>query len=97
MTNLFSLRSARLANQPISLWLILILLFLILVAFESFALYTTFTSKYHYGLWRPIDAIRRADEDGNADTAADSAWDSLFPSPPYPTYAGNAAGHGLWQ
>lgn len=45
-TNLSFLRSARLANQPISLWFILISLFLILVAFESFALYTIFTSKY---------------------------------------------------
>ena len=42
-------------------------------------------------------AIRRADEDGNDGTVADPTWNSLFPSPPYPTYSGNAAGHGMGQ
>jgi hypothetical protein len=46
MANLSAARSRRLANQPISLWLILGVLFLSLVAFESFALYTVFTSKF---------------------------------------------------
>ncbi len=55
------------------------------------SLQTSFTSKYVYGLWRPITAIRRADEDGNPNTAADPNWTSLIPAPPYPTYAGNAA------
>ncbi len=55
-------------------------------------LQTTFTSKFVYGLWRPITAIRRADEDGNPNTTADPNWTSLIPAPPYPTYAGNAAG-----
>jgi hypothetical protein len=55
-------------------------------------LQTSFESKYHYGLWRPVEAIRRAAEDGNAATDADPAWTPLHPStPPYPTYAGNAA------
>ena len=61
------------------------------------SLQATFTSKYTYGLWRPIHAIRRADEDGNASTEADPTWNSLIVSPPYPTYAGNAAGHGMGQ
>ena len=52
---------------------------------------TSFASKYHYGLWRPITAIRRAVEDGNPDTAPDPAWTSLIGNPPYPTYAGNMA------
>ena len=56
------------------------------------ALQTTFASKFEYGLWRPVTAIRRADEDGNADTKADAAWSSLIGSPPYPSYAGNMAG-----
>ena len=61
------------------------------------SLQATFTSKYTYGLWRPIHAIRRADEDGNASTEADPTWNSLIVNPPYPTYAGNAAGHGMGQ
>jgi hypothetical protein len=55
-------------------------------------LQTSFASKYHYGLWRPVDAIRRAAEDGNPATEAEPTWLPLHPStPPYPTYAGNAA------
>jgi len=55
-------------------------------------LQTSFESKFHYGLWRPVEAIRRAAEDGNPATEADPAWKTLHPTtPPYPTYAGNAA------
>ena len=61
------------------------------------ALQTTFASKFQYGLWRPVTAIRRADEDGNADTAPDAAWTSLIGTPPYPSYAGNMAGIGTSQ
>jgi hypothetical protein len=61
------------------------------------ALQTTFASKFVYGLWRPITAIRRADEDGNANTAADLTWNSLIVSPPYPSYAGNNAAIGTSQ
>lgn len=61
------------------------------------ALQTTFASKFHYGLWRPVTAIRRADEDGNADTVQDAAWLSLIPNPPYPSYAGNMASIGASQ
>jgi hypothetical protein len=52
---------------------------------------TSFTSKYDYGLWRPITAITRADEDGNVFTDPDPDWLPLLVTPPYPTYAGNAA------
>ena len=55
------------------------------------AFQTTFASKYHYGLWRPVTAIRRADEDGNDQTASDPTWSPLLGTPPYPTYAGNMA------
>jgi hypothetical protein len=34
---------------------------------------TTQVSKFVYGLWRPVTAIRRADEDQNDGTAADPA------------------------
>jgi hypothetical protein len=61
------------------------------------ALQTSFASKFQYGLWRPVTAIRRADEDGNADTAPDAAWSSLIVAPPYPTYAGNMATIGTSQ
>jgi len=58
------------------------------------ALQTTFTSQYTYGRWRPITAIRRADEDDNPATTADPSWDSLLPpeaTPPHPSYASNAS------
>jgi hypothetical protein len=53
---------------------------------------TSYGTKYHYTLWRPITAIRRADEDGNPETEADPGWTTLHPTTPaYPTYSGNAA------
>lgn len=58
------------------------------------ALETTFTSQYTYGRWRPVTAIRRADEDDNAATTADPTWDSLLGAagtPPHPSYASNAS------
>lgn len=55
------------------------------------ALETSFTSKFVYGLWRPVTAIRRGDEDGNPLTEPDTSWTPLLVTPPYPTYAGNAA------
>ena len=54
-------------------------------------LQTSFTSKFAYGLWRPVTAIRRADEDQNAATDADTTWTPLLTTPTYPAYAGNAA------
>jgi hypothetical protein len=33
-----------------------------------------FDAKYHFNFWRPVHAVRRADTDGNAATAADPAW-----------------------
>jgi hypothetical protein len=61
------------------------------------ALQTAFASKFQYGLWRPVTAIRRADEDDNPNTAPDSVWSSLIVNPPYPTYAGNNAAIGTSQ
>jgi hypothetical protein len=54
-------------------------------------LQTSFTSKFVYGMWRQVTAIRRADEDLNPDTVPDPTWTPLLTTPPYPTYAGNAA------
>jgi hypothetical protein len=52
---------------------------------------TTMASKYIYGLWRPVTAIRRADEDLNAATDAEASWTPLLSTPAYPAYAGNQA------
>ncbi len=60
-------------------------------------LLTSFTGKFYYGLWRPVTAIRRADEDGNPATEPDATWLALVPNPPYPSYPGNMAGIGTAQ
>lgn len=52
---------------------------------------TTMWSKYAYGLWRPVTAIRRADEDLNHLTDPDPGWTPLLNTPAYPAYAGNQA------
>jgi hypothetical protein len=54
-------------------------------------LQTAQASKFVYGLWRPVTAIRQADTDLNAETQADTEWLPLLPTPPYPSYAGNMA------
>ncbi len=41
--------------------------------------------KYYFDFWRPWNAIARASEDGNADTAADATWAPLI-SAPYPEW-----------
>jgi hypothetical protein len=52
------------------------------------AIIAVWDSKYHYGYWRPISAIRLADTDDNPDTLADAAWEPFVPTgtPPYPDY-----------
>jgi hypothetical protein len=50
---------------------------------------TSHTSKFVYGLWRPVTAIQRADEDLNAKTTADTAWAPLLTTPPYPSHSSN--------
>lgn len=66
------------------------------IAFHD-ALQTTMASKFVHGLWRPVTAIRRADEDGNPNTEPDPNWTPLLGNPPYPTYAGNHAAIGTSQ
>jgi len=51
-------------------------------------------TKYFYDMWRPITAIRKADLDGNADTAQDATWTSLIGTPPFPTYT---SGHSTFS
>jgi hypothetical protein len=50
---------------------------------------TSHASKFIYGLWRPVTAIRRADEDLNAATMADPTWTPLLATPPYPSHSSN--------
>ena len=54
-------------------------------------LQTAQASKFVYGLWRPVTAIRQADTDLNPATDADATWLPLLTTPPYPSYAGNMA------
>lgn len=52
-------------------------------------LQTSHTSKFIYGLWRPVTAIRRADEDLNPATVADPTWTPLLSTPAYPSHSSN--------
>ena len=54
-------------------------------------LQTAQVSKFIYGLWRPVTAIREAASDLNPATEPDPTWLPLLPTPPYPSYAGNMA------
>ena len=51
-------------------------------------------AKYHYDVWRPIDAIRQADADNNANTESDAAWIPLLKTPPFPSYT---SGHSTFS
>lgn len=46
----------------------------------------TAAAKLHYNYWRPIVAIRNADEDGNPATTLDAAWTPLIGTPNHPEY-----------
>ena len=54
------------------------------------ALIASWNDKTHYVFWRPITAIREGDNDGNPDTVADAAWQSLITTPNYPDYTSGA-------
>lgn len=64
-------------------------LFALLNASIHDGLQTSHTSKYIYGLWRPITAIQRAGEDLNDLTTADLGWMPLVNTPPYPSHSSN--------
>lgn len=51
-------------------------------------------AKYHYGVWRPIDAIRQADQDGSLETQGDPTWIPLLKTPPFPSYT---SGHSTFS
>ena len=48
------------------------------------ALIDCFNKKDFYNFWRPQTAIQEAATDGNPNTAADTTWESKFPTPGYP-------------
>jgi hypothetical protein len=55
-------------------------------------------AKFTYNFWRPVTAIRNADQDGNDATERDASWTSLNPvpmHPEYPSQAGIMAGVGI--
>ena len=47
-----------------------------------------YDAKYAYHLWRPVTAIRAADDDGNPATVGDSSWMLLTPTAQDPSYPG---------
>jgi hypothetical protein len=50
------------------------------------AIIACWDSKYYFGYWRPVTAIRLASTDGNGDTAEDGTWAPLILTPPFPEY-----------
>jgi PAP2 superfamily len=58
-----------------------------LVAIASDDAYmATVDAKMHYNFWRPITAIRNAQDDGNPATDVDPAWAPLINTPMHPEY-----------
>lgn len=55
---------------------------------------SSWDAKYHYDMWRPIDAIREAAQDGNGATLPDSNWEPLLTTPSFPTYT---SGHSTFS
>jgi hypothetical protein len=47
-------------------------------------------AKIQHNVWRSSTAIQLGDTDGNRSTAADPAWQPLFPNPNYPDYTSGA-------
>lgn len=61
-------------------------LFALLSLAQADAAIVCWEVKFRHNLWRPITAIQRADEDGNAETAADPEWNHFLAAPPFPSY-----------
>jgi hypothetical protein len=57
----------------------------------SDGLISAMESKFYYGYWRPVTAIRAGGTDGNQETEPDPDWLSLVVTPPYPSYPSNYA------
>jgi hypothetical protein len=50
------------------------------------ALIAVFESKYVFNAWRPVTAIRGADQAHNKGIQTDAAWEPLIVTPPHPEY-----------
>ncbi len=50
------------------------------------AFIAVFDAKYHYNFWRPLTAIRNADQTGNPATPRDAGWLPLGETPMHPEY-----------
>jgi hypothetical protein len=75
-------------------------LFAMVALAEADAAIGCWNDKYYWNFWRPIDAIRNADADGNRLTTADPSWLPLFdPSTPTtpplvtPVFPDHPSGH----
>ncbi len=51
-------------------------------------------TKFTFNLWRPITAIREADNDDNPGTTGDPNWSPLLATPPFPEYT---SGHSTFS
>jgi len=70
-------------------------LFAVLHVAMADASIATWDAKYRYVFWRPVTAIRLADEDGNDDTMDDPTWTPFLTTsahPEYPSGHSNLAG-----
>lgn len=54
------------------------------------AVITSWDSKLHFNFWRPLNAIREGEFDGNPNTAGDPMWQPLVNNPPYPDHTSGA-------
>jgi hypothetical protein len=69
-------------------------LFAVLNVALADATMSVFDAKYAYLFWRPITAIRHADEDSNPNTHQDLVWSPFLPTPAHPEYpSAHAAVH----
>lgn len=50
------------------------------------AFIAVFDAKYHYNFWRPVTAIRNADQTGNKATPREASWLPLGDTPMHPEY-----------
>jgi membrane-associated phospholipid phosphatase len=69
-------------------------LFALLSLAQADAAIVCWEAKYRHNFWRPVTAIARAGEDGNADTQPDPAWSSYLNAPPFPEYP---SGHSTFS
>jgi membrane-associated phospholipid phosphatase len=69
-------------------------LFLLLNVAEADAGICAWDCKYADDTWRPVTAIRNADQDNNSATTADPTWTPLIATPPFPTYV---SGHSTFS